>query len=209
MFTVSRSRRLVTSTNVHTVARPVTVTCTDVLFSCGDKRMGRGMIGKGVITRLTTQVGLPFSAIFAFFPLLRYSSLRHLLSLMCQPEVYQLSKQRNLFSRCWKNVNIKRLVCKQCLSLYATKQFILSFSIGRTGGEGWHLERLQLLHPLWLITCSSSLFTHSKKEYMIIKFLCWKPSAVDFKTCHLLFSLQNTVPDHIHLWKQKKYICKI
>ena len=67
MFTVSRSRRLVTSTNVHTVARPATVACTDVLFSCGDKRMRRRMIGKGVITRLTTQVGLPFSAIFAFF----------------------------------------------------------------------------------------------------------------------------------------------
>jgi len=48
----------------------------------------------------------------------RYSPLRHLLSLMCQPEAYWLSKQRILLFCGWQNLNITRLVCKQWVSLF-------------------------------------------------------------------------------------------
>ena len=36
---------------------------------------------------------------------------------MCQPEVYWLSKQRILLFCGWQNLNIKRIVCKQWVSL--------------------------------------------------------------------------------------------
>ena len=49
--------------------------------------------------------------------LFQTSSLRHLLSLMCQPEVYWLLKQGILLFCGWQNLNIKRLVCKQWISL--------------------------------------------------------------------------------------------
>ena len=46
----------------------------------------------------------------------RYIPVRHLLSLMCQSEVYWLSKQRILFFWDWQNLNIKRLFCKQWIA---------------------------------------------------------------------------------------------
>ena len=47
----------------------------------------------------------------------RYSQLRHLLSLMYQPEVYWLSKQRILLFCGWQNLNIKIFVCIQSVVL--------------------------------------------------------------------------------------------
>ena len=49
---------------------------------------------------------------------IKKKALRHLLSLMCQPEAYWLLKQRNILFCGWQNLNIKRLVCKQWVSLY-------------------------------------------------------------------------------------------
>ena len=37
---------------------------------------------------------------------------------MCQPEIYWLSKQRFLSFRGWQNLNMKRLVCGQWVSLW-------------------------------------------------------------------------------------------
>ena len=45
------------------------------------------------------------------------SPLRHLLPLMCQPEFYWLLKQRILLFGGWKKLNIKRVFCKQWISL--------------------------------------------------------------------------------------------
>ena len=47
----------------------------------------------------------------------RYSQLRHLSSLMCQPEVYWPSKRRILLFYVWQNLHIKIFVCIQSVAL--------------------------------------------------------------------------------------------
>ena len=54
----------------------------------------------------------------------------------CQSEVYWLSKQRILLFCGWQNLNIKRLVCKQWVSLYSAKCL-------------WSIGEVSVYHPLY------------------------------------------------------------
>jgi len=83
--------------------------------------------------------------------------------------------------------------------------FLFLISAG-AGGEGWHLERLTDADSDLLFFPVQYSDIPRESIHCITNFLCYKPSAVDYKTCHLPFSLQNTAPGHIHLCKKKKYM---